>query len=383
VNDSERYRVALLDWLACAAGGAAEPPARAARAAGDGLLERVAAAGCAGHVLDYDDTYTPGLVHASAPVAPAALLLAAELDRDLGALLDAFTAGWEATAAFARASHPRLYERGWHPTAVCGTAGAAVACARLLGLDRERTGDAAALALLRAGGLRAAFGSPGKAIQVGGAAAAGLHAARLAAAGARAPLDAVASAGGGFEEAFGGTWAEPSGAPAVRENWIKAYPCCLGAHSPIEAALALRAIEPRPQRVTVVVHPVARQAAALDDVSDPLQAKFSIPYLTAFALLHGPPRLRDFAGVDAEARALAARAVTVTMDTALGEMEARIESGGRTLSRVETALGSPARPMEAARLEDKAHELAGERLDGVLADLTAPAQVALDAAGLA
>ena len=128
----ERYRVALLDWLACAAGGSTQPAARAARSAGDGLLERVTWAGCAGHVLDYDDTYSPGLVHASAPVAPVALLLGAELERDIDAVLDAYAAGFEATAALARTGHPELYERGWHPTAVCGTAGAAVAAARLM-----------------------------------------------------------------------------------------------------------------------------------------------------------------------------------------------------------------------------------------------------------
>jgi hypothetical protein len=38
------YEVALLDWLSCAAAGTAEPAARAARAVGDGLVERVAAA---------------------------------------------------------------------------------------------------------------------------------------------------------------------------------------------------------------------------------------------------------------------------------------------------------------------------------------------------
>ena len=56
MTDAERYRAALVDWLACAAGGAGERSIRAARAAGDGLLDRVAAAGAAGHVLDYDDT---------------------------------------------------------------------------------------------------------------------------------------------------------------------------------------------------------------------------------------------------------------------------------------------------------------------------------------
>ena len=378
----ERYRVALLDWLACAAAGSREPTAIAARRAGDGLLERVTAAGCAGHLLDYDDTYMPGLVHASAPVAPVALLLAAEQERDVEATLDAFAAGWEATAALARASHPALYERGWHPTAVCGTVGAAVAAARLLELDAADVRHAAALALLRAGGLRAAFGSPGKAIQVGGAAAAGLQAARLAAAGARAPLDEIAGGPAGFGTAFGGRWAEPDGVPAIRDNWIKAYPCCLGTHGPVEAALSLRGTSAARRPLTVVVHPVARQAAALDDVADGLQAKFSIPYLVAFALLRGAPRYRDFGVVDPEARALASDSIKVATDAGLGEMEARIESDGETLARVETAVGSPARPMDADRLRDKLHELADGRLDDVLDSPAATAREVLAVAGL-
>lgn len=71
------YRVAMLDWLACAARGVREPAARAARSLGD----RVALAGTAGHVLDFDDTYLPGVAHLSAATAPAALVLAAELER--------------------------------------------------------------------------------------------------------------------------------------------------------------------------------------------------------------------------------------------------------------------------------------------------------------
>ena len=387
MSDRERYGVALLDWLACAAAGSAEPAARAAREAGDGLLDRVTAAGCAGHVLDYDDTYTPGLVHASAAAAPAAVVLAAELGRDLDAALEAFAAGWEAAAAFARASHPDLYERGWHPTAVCGTVGAAVSASLLLELEDEAARAALALALLRAGGLRAAFGSAGKAIQVGAAAAAGVQSARLAAAGARAPLEAVAQGPAGFEAAFGGAWAEPDGPPAIGENWIKAYPCCLGAHSPIEAALAVRASGRDPltdgRAITVVVHPRARQAAALDDVADGLEAKFSIPYLSAFTLLHGAPGIGDFDGVDRRAAELARTSVAVALDPAIGEMEARLESGDETLARVETALGSPARPMDAERLRAKLHELAGDRLDGVLDDPSAPARAVLLAAGLA
>ena len=69
-----RYSVAMLDWLACAARGRGEPAARAARELGDA----VAFAGTAGHVLDFDDTYLPGIAHLSAPRAPAALVVAAD-----------------------------------------------------------------------------------------------------------------------------------------------------------------------------------------------------------------------------------------------------------------------------------------------------------------
>src|ERR671916_3330586 len=91
-----RYRDALLDWLACAARGAREPAAVVARAAGDGLLERVAAAGTAGHVLDFDDTYAPGLAHLSAATAPAAFVVGAQLGADAGTTLAAYAAGFEA-----------------------------------------------------------------------------------------------------------------------------------------------------------------------------------------------------------------------------------------------------------------------------------------------
>ena len=264
----DRYRVALLDWLACAARGAREPAAVAARAAGDGLLERVAAAGAAGHVLDFDDTYARGLAHLSAATAPAALVLGAELGADVATVLAAYGAGFEAMGALARACHPALYDGGWHPTAVCGSAGAAVAAARLLDLDRERTGAALGLALLRAGGLRAAFGSDGKALQVGLAAAAGVQAARLAAAGAHVDAGAIAGPRAGFAQAFGvATDAGTLGAVldaegAIDENWIKAYPCCLQTHGAIDAALAVaRGRGPRRRRPGGADH--RRRASAL------------------------------------------------------------------------------------------------------------------------
>lgn len=241
--------------------------------------------------------------------------------------------------------------------------------ARLLELDAERERTAVRLALLRAGGLRAAFGSDGKALQVGLAAADGAQAAQLAAAGASIS-EAVPSGPAGFEEAFGGRFAEAgAGEPAAPRNWIKAYPCCLQAHSAIEVAAAA----PADGELTVSVHPRARQAAAYDDVEDGLQAKFSIPYLVAYTLLHGAPRTPDaFRAVDADARALAAERVTVVTDEGLGESEAVLLVGGEEAARVPYATGSPQRPMSDEQLTEKLRALAGNRLDGALDDLGAP-----------
>jgi 2-methylcitrate dehydratase PrpD len=376
---ADGYRIAFLDWLACAAGGRSEPAARAAGAAGSGLLERVTFAGTAGHVLDFDDTYLPGLVHLSAPTAPAALVLGADLDATCGAVLDAYTAGFEAMAAVAQASHPALYDGGWHPTAVCGVVGAAVAAARLLELDTEREHAAVRIALLSGGGLRAAFGSDGKSLQVGFAAAAGVRAARLAAAGASARDTAREPAG--FEEAFGGTWAEPGAERAVERNWIKAYPCCLKAHSAIEVAAAADGNGGGP--LLVRVHPRARQAAPYDDVGTGLEAKFSIPYVTAYTLLHGPPAAPAvFAVVDEPARRLAAGRVRVETDETLGEAEAVLMAGGVEAARVPAATGSPDNPMTPESLAAKVTLLAGDALASALDDPAAPASGLLDAAGL-
>jgi 2-methylcitrate dehydratase PrpD len=389
------YAAALEDWMACAVGGAGARAARAARAAADGAEGRVAALGTAGHVLDYDDTYPPGLAHLSAAVAPAALVVGAARGARVGDVLAAFAAGVEAMGGLARAAHPALYEGGWHPTAVCGGAGAAVAAAHLLGLDAAQQRSAAGLALLRAGGLRAAFGTDGKALQVGLAAAGGVAAARLAAAGAAAALERVLDGPAGWAEAFGVVPGAAAGAlapgdprpgapcdgpgaggePAIARTWIKAWPCCLQTHGAIEAALALRARDgtPRAGAITVVVHPVSRRAAALDDVADGLEAKFSIPYLTAFALARGGPRVADFAAVDPAVRALARARVGVRTDPSLLESEARLEVDGTEVERVLAATGSPGRPLTPEAVRAKRAELGADGLAGALDDPERPA----------
>ncbi|MDF1596441.1 MAG: MmgE/PrpD family protein [Acidimicrobiia bacterium] len=370
MTDHPGYRQAFLDWMACAFAGRHEPAVHAVAPIDDSLLERTIRLGVAGHVLDYDDTYAPGLSHLSAPVAPAALVLGAHIGSSVGSMLAAYAAGFEAMAALARAGHPMLYERGWHPTAITGTVGAATAAAHLLGLDAEKTTNAQLLAVLGAGGLRTAFGTDGKSLQVGMAASQGVQAAGFAANGATTS-EAVRD---GYESAYGARWAEPDpDDPAIEENWIKAFPCCLQTHAAIEAAIRASASQDANSAgsITVVVHPRSRQAAPLDDVATGLEAKFSIPYTTAFGWLYGPPDVRAFAGVDEAARTLATR-IRVELDEQLPESSAVLKWDSDSIE-IDAALGSPLHPMTVEQLDWKLRSLSGDRLIGILDDPRLPA----------
>ena len=122
----------------------------------------------------------------------------------------------------------------------------------------------------------------------------------------------------------------------------------------------------------MLAHPVSRQAAGYDDVETPLQAKFSIPYTTAYTLLHGRPRVDAFGALDDATRELASR-IDVRTDTALGESQFALLAGDEELARVDAARGSPEQPLGVEELRAKVRDLAGERLDGVLDDAGRPA----------
>lgn len=390
--DDRGYRAALVDWAGCATAGRRAAPWLAA-VPDDGTIGQVATLAAAGHVLDFDDTSTPGLAHLSAPTAPVAVVLAAAQGRPLRDALAAYAAGFEAAGQLAADAHPAWYDAGWHPTAVAGTVGAAVVAARLLELTPDATRHAVRAALLGAAGLRSAFGSDGKAWQVGRAAADGLLAARAAAAGARigpevedGPTSFSTVHGGALEGLVavvtGGT---PPRGPLVRTNWLKAYPCCLQTHAGIDAArdLPLRDAQLATGRGTLRVHPVSRQAAPYDDVTTGLAAKFSCPYTVAWTLLHGPPDIAAFTTVDPRVRDLARRVEVVT-DPALpanGAVLTWHDAGSGAGSSpgtpqaevvVEHPRGSPERPLTRPDREAKLRALGAADLIGALDDLDAP-----------
>lgn len=305
---AERTRHMLLDWLGVTIAGSAEPSARIAQqvaaaeggaplasVVGTGLRtgpqQAALANGVAAHALDYDDGNRWAGAHPSAPVVSAVLALAEAREAAGAQAVEAVVAGVQALCLIGYANGPSHYAKGFHTTGTIGTFGAAAGCARLLGLDAGATARALSLAATQAAGLKAVFGTMGKHLNAGRAAANGLLAAQLAAAGFGAPADTI-EAPQGFA-ATQSTSFDPGrrldgGRYGVERVLFKHYACCADAHSAIEGVRAILARRPvSPDQVASVRLRVP--SGLLDVCAIPVPAsgtegKFSAPYAAALAL---------------------------------------------------------------------------------------------------
>jgi 2-methylcitrate dehydratase PrpD len=280
--------------------GAPEIPGGRNLAAPDAALVN----GVAAHVLDYDDVALAG--HPSTVLVPAILAEGWSVDAGGKEALAAYVAGYELWAQLLALEPGHLHERGFHPTAVVGTLATAAACARLRGLDREKTIHAIAIASSLAAGLVANFGTMTKSLHAGRTAQSGVFAARLAEQGFTASPD-VLEHRTGFLQAH-----SPSGSPNIENgivdigrNWrladlginVKRYPTCYATHRSIDAMLGLvHEHKLKPQDVKEIrVHTGATQRLMLRNTNPRtgLEAKFSMEFAMASALVAGRVSLSE------------------------------------------------------------------------------------------
>ena len=217
----------LIDVTACAL--AAVPDSVVASTSGEEAALRWAAAA---HVLVLDGVHLPTTTHIDT-VAVIATLAA-----NGGA--ESYIVGAGVMARIASALGPKHAASGWHTTCTAGAIGAAAGAGIALRLDDEELAVAMSLAVPAAGGIRRAFGTPGKALQVGFATAAGVRAARLAAAGSRTNpemLDDWLVLVGEGQPLELGTPCIPGGL------MIKLHPCSIALQRPIDAARRLAVAE--------------------------------------------------------------------------------------------------------------------------------------------
>jgi 2-methylcitrate dehydratase PrpD len=350
---------ALLDTIGVALAGAMEPVSRIAQRVveqdGSGPCRVLGttlhaspgnaalANGTAAHALDYDDMCFVSLAHPSAPLVSAALAAAETAGASGPALLDAYVVGFELEGRLGRAMNPRHYQRGWHCTSTLGTIGAAAAAARLLGLDAKAAGHALAIAASEASGLKENFGTMVKPLHAGLAARNGVLAAQLAKAGLTASAAAI-DGPQGFLAAMDSEHAALDGVVGdLGTRWeildtgitVKLYPSCAGTHPALDALLDLKRREgfsgDDVEAVEIGVDPIVPTILIYDRPSTGLEAKFSMPFCAAAAIVRGRVGLETF------------HASEIT-DPAIVAMQARV------MMRIDPALDASAAPLTQARV---------------------------------
>ncbi len=270
--------------------------------------------GASMHVLDFEPMWTPSN-HALSTTLPAILALAETRDVSGREVITALVKGIELQGWIRHAGH--LYENGsirFHPPALVGPMGSAVAAGHVLGLTPSQLAYALGMASSRCGGMAANIGTMTKSTHCGNAASAGLECAMLAAHGFDANPEPFEAFNGYGKMMFGDTF-EPRdllnfGAPwrIVTPGYaVKMFPSQFGTHFAITAGLQLRPQIPDPAQIKTVT----LKTPVMPYVNRPhpdtgLAGKFSLQYTFASGLLRGEVKIDTFTDEEVEKPDMAA-----------------------------------------------------------------------------
>ncbi|MCC6318913.1 MAG: MmgE/PrpD family protein [Gemmatimonadaceae bacterium] len=414
---------AVLDWVGSALAGSLEEPARLARevvgrlgSSNDSTVfagRRAAAAGAAfangvaTHILELDDVHKGSTLHAAAPVIPAALAVAEREHASGEAFLLAVTLGYEVAFRIGEAVNPSHYTF-WHPTGTVATFGAAVAAGSLLRLDANQMLHALGSAGTQAAGLWEfnVDGAMSKALHPGKAGMNGILAADLARAGFTGASRILEGPRGFMRattashdasrvtDALGERW-------TIAENCYKMHSCCGHTHSAIDVAQEVRRAYGWREE-----HDVLRAVASVevetyapglaivgnDRPTSAYQAKFSLAYCVAAALLEGRVGLVQFSDDRFDGRGVRQASIATLLPRirvrATDELTARypaawgtrltvlLTGGERVVREADYPLGNPENPVSTDALVAKLRELVTPRWGS---DVAARAVATVDA----
>jgi 2-methylcitrate dehydratase PrpD len=271
--------------------------------------------GTSGHALDWDDTQLATsadrifglLTHPTVPPLVAALAVGEPRHVSGATFLEAFLTGFEVECKIAEAINPAHYKKGFHSSGTVGTFGAAVATAKLLGLNKEQTAHMLAIAASSASGIRVSFGSMTKPLHVGRAGQNGVTAAELAARGFTGGKDALDPPWGFFQTFSHGEGYDPDriipllGKPHTIVSpgvSIKPYPCGVLGHPTMDAMRRLVIKhDVKPEKIKAIrvragsniLNPL-RYGVATNE----LEAKFSPAFMVSAIALRRKAGIHEF-----------------------------------------------------------------------------------------
>ncbi len=358
--------------------------------------------GTAAHSFELDDTHDETLSHPGAAIIPAALAVAAATDAPQADLLSALAAGYEAMALLgASAGGMETVHRGFHPTSVFGSFGAATACtclqANVRGEPVTRDGLIAAWghALSQACGAMQFSAEPGggevKRVHAGFGARNGVLAAEFARMPSVTAPRRVAEGLYGLAALFGGPLrhVEPAGTLQVHNISFKPYACCRLFHSTIDAlrevtngfCLPLQSI----QEITISGPQLIADQHMLQRPGGSMAAQYSAPFIVGATLAYGPQRYDAYGDEHLDDAAILGIAQKVRFELseeltrryypqhfATG-VRMRFTDGSERYAMVVDSMGTPRKPLAKEQVLAKGLGLAhgaatGERLQECIWD---------------
>ena len=271
------------------------------------ILDPPAAAlalGVAAHSLELDDVVNEASLHPAVSVISAALASGFLSQSNGKQIIEAITAGYELMVKLGIALNPaEHYKRGFHPTATCGTFGAAIAAAKLMGLSRDQITHALGIAGSQAAGSMEFLtdGAYTKRFHGGWSAHSGLIAAALAGEGFTGP-QSIIEGKFGFLHSYSLSaspqrvlhqWGEPY---EVMKTSIKPHACCRYKQGSIDCIIKimaeneLSASDIAAISISILEAGYALVAEPADKKRNPasiVDAQFSMPFGAAIAVLYG------------------------------------------------------------------------------------------------
>lgn len=264
----------------------------------------------AGHALDFDDTSWTTIGHPSTVIIPALLALA-EAQKVTGQqLLTAYIAGVEVAHKIADLMMPETSENGWHTTGIFYVLGTAAATCQLLNLNEETSTQALALALSRSSGIRSNFGTQAKPYHAGMAAKAGLEAVSLVQSGITSSPMALEGIDG-FIQCYASDALAQKARRMVKPvlfgtGWdistkgyaFKKYPNCSGNHPACDLIITLMKNNninwQQIESIHCGVSLLGPKELVCHKPQTPVEARFSLEYSIACALIYGQITLDEF-----------------------------------------------------------------------------------------
>src|SRR6266404_4324565 len=319
----EKAKRTALDCLGAALAGVSEPvsqtiagyatklggPAEAS-VFGAGLKVSVSDAaidnGRLQQAVDYDEKSVK-IGHPSVMVLNAVLSLGEHLGASGQEILTAYILGLEVEGKLAlhadfKLMQARLNHQTWY-----GSIGAAAACAKILRLDVAKTRMALAIAANFACGLSTNHGSMAGAMAAGNACRNGVTAALMALEGVTANPNIIEAKNGFYDTLVGSghydaeRMSESLGKPFYIESpgiGLKKYPSCYHTHRALDGVFQLlgehRLSDKDIAEVDVGTSERAMRVLAFTEPATPYQAKFSMPYCIAAAVVDRQVTLDTF-----------------------------------------------------------------------------------------